>query len=94
LDRFLQETLWRSEWWIEEQRGYQEERGTTMTHDFLSNKTSPKEDTTRVAQAIKSFAEFDHWMDDQLESLVAQWIHAAAPNANRVSRIHRRLPRR
>jgi hypothetical protein len=65
-----------------------------MTHDFLSDKASRKEDTARVAKALKSFAAFDHWMDGQLENLVAQWIHAAAPNAGRVSRIARRLPRR
>jgi hypothetical protein len=58
-----------------------------MTHDFLSDKLSPKQDAARVAEALKSFAEFDHWMDDQLDLLVAQWIHAAAPNANRISRI-------
>jgi hypothetical protein len=64
-----------------------------MTHD-LSDKTSPKEDVARVAEALKSFAEFDRWIDDQLEMLVARWIHTAAPNANRVSRIRRSLPRR
>jgi hypothetical protein len=58
-----------------------------MTHDFLLDKLSPKEDATRVAEALKSFAAFDHWMDDQLELLVAQWIHTAAPNANRVVRM-------
>lgn len=60
-----------------------------MTHDFLSKKTPRKEDTNRVAKALKSFAAFDRWMDAQLESLVAQWIHTAAPNADRVSRIQR-----
>jgi hypothetical protein len=65
-----------------------------MTQNSLPGPVSPKPDTTEVARAIKSFADFDHWMDGQLEELVARWIHTAAPNADRYWRIGRRLPRR
>ena len=49
---------------------------------------------TEIARALRSFADFDQWMDDQLEHLVARWIHAAAPNADRFWRIQRKLRRR
>jgi hypothetical protein len=33
-----------------------------------------------------SYEAFGLWMDDELEKLVARWIHLAAPNASRPSR--------
>ena len=59
-----------------------------MTHDFSSDTGSSQEQaqTALVVEESKSFAEFDHAMDEQLERLVARWIHTAAPNASRVSR--------
>jgi hypothetical protein len=65
-----------------------------MTKDSLPGPVSPKPDTTEVARAIRSFADFDHWMDGQLEQLVARWIHTAAPNAGRAWRLGRGLRRR
>lgn len=65
-----------------------------MTNNFQSSPASRKPDATLVAEQLKSFAEFDRWMDCQLESLVARWIHTAAPNANRVWRITDKLGRR
>ena len=41
-------------------------------------------DDVRLAEP-QTLAEFDTWMDDQLESLVARWIHMAAPNASRAA---------
>ena len=35
----------------------------------------------------------DQWMDTQLNDLVAQWIHTAAPNAQRQERISHRFSR-
>jgi hypothetical protein len=52
-----------------------------------------KQDTTLVSANSESFATFDQWMDVQLDLLVAQWIHTAAPNASRVERNQRRLGR-
>ena len=54
-----------------------------MTHDFSSTPASRKEDTTFVVAETESFVAFDQWIDEQLSQLVAQWIHMAAPNANR-----------
>jgi UDP-N-acetylglucosamine:LPS N-acetylglucosamine transferase len=39
-----------------------------------------------VLAGSKGFLAFDDWMDEALDALVAQWIHAAAPNASRISR--------
>jgi hypothetical protein len=66
-----------------------------MTHDFSSGSASPQEQeqTALVVEESKSFAEFDHAMDEQLERLVALWIHTAAPNASRVSRVQKMLNR-
>lgn len=47
----------------------------------LSSEPARPEDV-RLAEP-QTLAEFDIWMDDQLESLVARWIHTAAPNAGR-----------
>ena len=57
-----------------------------MTHDSSSGPASPQEDTALVIEELKSFANFDNAMDEQLERLVAMWIHTAAPNASRVTR--------
>jgi hypothetical protein len=65
-----------------------------MTQDSLPGPVSPKPDTAEVARAIQSFADFDRWMDGQLEALVARWIHTAAPNADRCWRLNRHLRRR
>ena len=67
----------------------------TMTHDFSSGSASPQEQeqTALVVEESKSFAEFDNAMDEQLERLVALWIHTAAPNASRVSRVQKRFNR-
>ena len=62
-----------------------------MIHDFSSSSVSRKADVTLVVAESKSFAAFDEWMDVQLGRLVAQWIHTAAPNANRPESIQRRF---
>ena len=66
-----------------------------MTHDFSSGSASPQEQeqTALVVEESKSFAEFDHAMDEQLERLVALWIHTAAPNASRVSSAQKKFNR-
>ncbi len=56
-----------------------------MTHEFLPSPASKKQDPDKIQQNLESFATFDLWMDDQLEKLVARWIHAAAPNAERAA---------
>ena len=43
------------------------------------------EDATLAVVESASYQVFDQWMDVELERLVARWIHAAAPNANRRS---------
>jgi hypothetical protein len=63
-----------------------------MTHDSsISQPISLKDETTLVVAESKSFVDFDQWMDCQLEQLVAQWIHTAAPNAQRADRHSRRF---
>jgi hypothetical protein len=66
-----------------------------MTHDFSSNPgwSEDQEQTALVVEESKSFVDFDHAMDEQLERLVAQWIHAAAPNASRVSHAQKKFNR-
>ena len=66
-----------------------------MTHDFSSDSggSQDQEQTALVVEESKSFAEFDHAMDEQLERLVARWIHTAAPNASRVSRAQKMFNR-
>jgi hypothetical protein len=44
------------------------------------------EDPKMVVAENESFAAFDLRMDQQLEELVALWIHTAAPNASRPGR--------
>ena len=65
-----------------------------MIHDFIPSPASRKQDAARILQELQSFAAFDRWMDEQLDKLVAQWIHAAAPNANRVWRFKGKAWRR
>ncbi|MEX0677664.1 MAG: hypothetical protein WD063_11350 [Pirellulales bacterium] len=62
-----------------------------MMHDFLPSPPSRKRDPAQIAKEFRSFAAFDRWMDDELERLVAQWMHTAAPNASRSWRIERKL---
>lgn len=57
-----------------------------MTHDFLPSPASenPATDNNgadQIQKNLESFATFDRWMDEQLNELVARWIHTAAPNA-------------
>jgi hypothetical protein len=51
---------------------------------------------TEVAQLTaaeeQALAEFGHWLDGELDRLVARWIHLAAPNASRGERAARRVP--
>jgi hypothetical protein len=65
-----------------------------MTNDFTSNSSvsrKEKEDVVLAMTESKSFVAFDSWMDSQLAQLVAQWIHTAAPNANRLERVQNRF---
>ena len=56
-----------------------------MTNESLSQPVGDLE-TTLVVTESKSFTAFDEWMDAQLDQLVAQWIHTAAPNASLTGR--------
>jgi hypothetical protein len=38
-------------------------------------------------QALEAFG---HWLDAELDKLVAQWVHLAAPSASRAQRTTRR----
>ncbi len=57
-----------------------------MTHESLPSKTAAKRDPNQILRELQSYAAFDRWMDEQLEILVARWIHRAAPNAQRAAR--------
>lgn len=48
------------------------------------------EDATLVVLDSESYVQFESWMDGELDRLVARWIHAAAPNANRPSLLRNR----
>jgi hypothetical protein len=37
----------------------------------------------RIHADIESFFDFSFWLAEELEDLVAQWAHKAAPHANR-----------
>lgn len=57
-----------------------------MNQDYTAGGLSSEHEDPEglfVEGGTESFTEFDLWMDNQLEGLVARWIHAAAPNANR-----------
>ncbi len=61
-----------------------------MTHEFLpspasKNPASENKDADQIQKNLESFATFDRWMDEQLDELVARWIHTASPNAERAS---------
>ena len=57
-----------------------------MTHEASPRPAAPKQPTVEeIQKSLDSLATFDRWMDEQLEALVAEWIHAAAPNAERGS---------
>jgi hypothetical protein len=62
-----------------------------MIHDSSEPLVSRNVDAAIVAAESKSFADFDRWMDTQLDLLVAQWIHTAAPNASRPDWRNRRI---
>jgi hypothetical protein len=51
--------------------------------------TTQFDEPTMVLVESKPFVDFDQWMDEQLDVLVARWVHAAAPNAARASRVNR-----
>ncbi len=59
-----------------------------MTQESLPSPTSENQTPTadQVRERLDTLAVFDQWMDEQLELLVAEWIHAAAPNAQRASK--------
>ena len=42
-----------------------------------------EENDVPVRVAYESYAQFDRWMRDELDKLIAQWAHTAAPNALR-----------
>jgi hypothetical protein len=65
-----------------------------MKYDFVPSRPSRKRDAARILKELQSFAAFDRWMDEQLDKLVAQWSHAAAPNSNRVWRFEGKARRR
>jgi len=58
-----------------------------MAHDNLSSGSAAfYEEAELVVAESESFAAFERRMDEQLEALVALWIHTAAPNASRSGR--------
>lgn len=59
-----------------------------MMNESLPSPTSENKLPTadEIRESLDSLAVFDQWMDEQLELLVAEWIHAAAPNAQRASK--------
>jgi hypothetical protein len=56
-----------------------------MTHEFLPSPASENQNVDQIQKNLESFDTFDRWMDEQLDELVARWIHTAAPNAERAS---------
>lgn len=44
------------------------------------------EDPIESLAETTAWAEFEHWMDEQLDQLVARWKPLAAPRADRISR--------
>jgi hypothetical protein len=64
-----------------------------MAYDSLKP-PAPRDD--KIDWAVletQSFIDFDRWMDGELDRLVAQWAHMAAPNAQRFDRTARRFGR-
>jgi len=57
-----------------------------MTNNFApGGSVPPAHDSDEIqVHELKSFADFDQWMDEQLELLIARWAPHAAPNASRV----------
>ena len=65
-----------------------------MTHDFLPSPAPDKQHTAdQIQKDLASLEALDRWMDEQLEELVAAWIHTAAPNAERAVRRNHLLHR-
>jgi hypothetical protein len=61
-----------------------------MTNDTPRDPlTTQTDEPTMVLVESKPFVDFDQWMDEQLDELVARWVHTAAPNAARASRVSR-----
>lgn len=50
-------------------------------NDFQSTPQTAEDNMSLVVEESQSFVDFEQWMDEQLERLVAQWVHTAAPNA-------------
>jgi len=51
-------------------------------NNWAGGLTSAHDDEPLVTPESVSFLAFSDWMDIQLETLVAQWEHAAAPQAS------------
>ncbi len=64
-----------------------------MVHDFPPGARARDDEASRAAQAVRSYAAFERWMDTQLEELVSRWIHTAAPNASRPTHSWRNMRR-
>ncbi len=56
-------------------------------HETAAVETETAPMTAAQEQAL---ADFGHWLDGELEQLVAKWVHLAAPNASRRERALRR----
>jgi len=52
-----------------------------MTHESIPSPKPVKRETIQILEQSESYALFDRWIDEQLEQLVAKWIHRAAPNS-------------
>jgi hypothetical protein len=51
------------------------------------NGQSDRYDEPKLAVSGDAFAQFDSWIDMQLDTLVNRWIHVAAPAASTVRRV-------
>ncbi|MGD9721772.1 MAG: hypothetical protein AB7O59_05210 [Pirellulales bacterium] len=65
-----------------------------MAHDSPLKPPAPRDDETEwVVVESQSFVDFDRWMDGELDRLIEQWVHLAAPNAKRFDRTANRFGR-
>ena len=64
-----------------------------MTQNSKTRWAADDLDIIAAIADLKSFATFDHWMDEQLTALVDRWVHTAAPNANRFELVQRQFGR-
>ncbi|MCH7726461.1 MAG: hypothetical protein IH991_08295 [Planctomycetes bacterium] len=56
-----------------------------MTDDFrhpLQLTLTDRRESSRIVVSMDSFFDFSFWLAEELEALVAQWSHLAAPCAN------------